>query len=629
VLTEHQEYIKMVNATLDGLTLIDREYRYLIVNDAYLNVKNIDRNSIVGKTVEEIWGKIVFYQNIKPHLDKAFHGEIVSYQLWIDFSETNRKYMEVTYWPHKEKNGVVSRVVVNSHDITDLKLIEMELQKNLRISENSVRVKSMFLANMSHEIRTPLHAILSMVEFLEEENLPNSAQEHLSTLKNSSSSLLRIVNDILDFSKMEDGKMKLDIIKFNLKATLREVYDLMLIHAKKKSIKFSCEIDSRIPHALLGDPGRIKQVLLNLLSNAIKFTPANGEIEMVAKVILGRHEGTGVQFIVKDNGRGIDASQIEGIFNVFDQGHAKSQEGTGLGLPICQHFVKLMGGEIEVQSTPKQGSRFLFHIPLASCEENTPEEIAATTPEGRIIIKGKLPEHLLEQVKNWPYAWVAFEEMGQPQAKDQLLLSVLREESALEVLAEMKALAPQLDVPIVVITQTGKKGEAALLQELGVKAYLSEPYASNSLKLAMEMVKNSNSELITKHSLNDAHYNGRKRILVVEDNPINQKILVKHLQNLGLETEVACNGQEACDVVLKNSYDFIFMDIRMPVMDGMAATKEIRKNLAYQDIPIVALTADIVPEVRAEALACGMQDFIGKPFTKEQIRQCIEKHLYS
>ena len=624
-MTDYQDYVQMVNATLDGLTLIDKNFRYLIVNEAYLKVKNIEREKIVGKTVEDIWGKIIFNQNIKPHLDRAFSGHVVSYQIWIDFTETDRKFMEVTYWPCFLE-GQVNRVVVNSHDITELKLTEMELQKNLRISDHALSVKSSFLANMSHEIRTPLHAILSMVEFLRADEISASARDHLDTLKNCSTQLLHVVNDILDFSKIEEGKMQLEIIKFNLKSSLREVYGLMLMHAMKKNIKLSCEIDSRIPNILWGDPSRIKQVLINLLSNAIKFTPANGEIELIAKVIYGRHDSFGVQFMVRDNGRGMEPTQRQSLLKWLEQG-GEQKEGLGVGLPICQHFVKLMGGELEIESEFDKGSCFQFHIPMEVGEDQGQPSGEEGSKKLRIVHYGKLPESIVEHSKNWNYQWVSYVENMLFNKQDLFLVSILRDELSYDILKALPLGEIGKTSAIMVITQAGKKGESAMLQELGVHAYLSEPYSMDLFKTALQKVK-IGGEWITKHSLNDANYDRRKRVLVVEDNPTNQKILVKHLQNFGLELEVANNGQEACDVTLKNNYDFIFMDIRMPVMDGFEATLQIRKNPLYHNVPIVALTADAVPEAKARALEVGMQDFMAKPFTKDQIRQCIEKYLY-
>ena len=628
MVSDNQDYVQMVNATLDGLTLINKDYQYLVVNDAYLKVKNIERGKIVGKTVEDIWGKIIFHQNIKPHLDKAFLGHVVSYQIWIDFTETDRKYMEVTYWPCF-LDGQVIRVVVNSHDVTELKLTEMELQKNLRISDHALSVKSIFLANMSHEIRTPLHAILSMVEFLRADEISASARENLETLKNCSSHLLKVINDVLDFSKIEEGKMQLEIIKFNIKASLQEIYSLMLMHAMKKNIKLSCEIDSRIPNVIFGDPGRIKQILINLLSNAIKFTPANGEIELITKVIYGRHDSFGIQFMVRDSGCGMESSAKLNLMQLLAQGlEPKVQEGIGLGLPICQHFIKLMGGELEVQSEPEKGSCFQFQIPMVVGEESHQKTGDVEAKQRRIVYYGKLPEAIVEHSKNWNFQWLPYIKNMVFNKDDLFLMSILRDELIYDTLKEFPLKEIGQTSAIMVITQAGKKGEAAMLQELGVHAYLSEPYSIDLFKTALQKVR-IGGEWITKHSLNDINYDRRKRVLVVEDNPINQKILVKHLQNFGLEIEVANNGQEACDVTLKNNYDFIFMDIRMPVMDGFEATLQIRKNPLYNNVPIVALTADAVPEAKARALELGMQDFMTKPFTKDQIRQCIEKYLYS
>lgn len=634
-----QEYRKMVNASKDSLTLVDRQYIYRAVNDAYLSHKKILRKDMIGKTIADLWGMGTFMRFIKPFVDRAFSGEVANYQSWIDFNEKERKYMNVTYWPFREDSGEVSRVVVSSNDITQLKLTEMELVKSLNVAEAASKSKSQFLARMSHELRTPMHGVMSYIDFLNETELSNEQKEHFSQLQKSTDLLFKAINDILDFSSLHDGEFKIENICFNLKNTILDAFQSCIHLAQEKGVHFDYLISSNFSDLYKGDPGRIKQVLFNLVHNAIKFTNSGGEVQVKVEKV-----SNAISFSVVDSGIGIDEQKIENLFEAFEQGDgskSRSHEGIGLGLSISNKLIQRMNGKLSATRNKGKGSTFSFELPVQVEPKQTKKAIEDHSNIKNVIyIKNETDvlETLPNILKSWNIECLEIHSLENLEIEEKNSLESLKKVDLViinkcnQIFKNIKAIKEKTwmsDKPIVVLSHQGVKGEAKAIFEEGASAYFTMPFAGIDLKRCFQQLQSKSiTEILTKHSVRDAKDNEYK-VLIAEDNPLNQKIIVRTLQKAGFEPEIANNGLEAVQAFEKlKKFRFVLMDLRMPTMDGLEATQKIRGMRNGKKIPILALTADVTDDIEEQCYAVGMNGFMSKPYKKEQLLQYIEEKIF-
>jgi len=533
---------------------------------------------------------------------------------------------------------------------------QREMTAACRTAEANSRAKSDFLAAMSHEIRTPMNGVIAMTSLLMDTSLTADQRGYLETVFSSSESLLGIINDILDFSKIEAGKMELERRTFDLRACIEESLDLLAPRAHDKHLDMACEMPDAIPALVEGDDQRLRQVLVNLVGNALKFTERGGVFIRVEKLPptaaeMENPQALRLHFAVRDSGIGIQPDRLARLFRPFAQADVSTSRkygGTGLGLTICRRLVELMGGRMWAESVTGDGSTFHFTINLTAAESTAPAHIG---PQPlltglKILV---LEDHptvrnlLVEQCRRWGMLPEAAEDTGPAMemlrqgAKFDVALvdAQLPGLDGTMVAAEMRSFPAAMMMPIVFLTAPGKKSDSPDDAGTIFAHAISKPVKPAQLCAALERSLLSQRPSVRPPApvKSDAPLATRLplHLLLVDDNAINQKVAMRILQQMGYQPELAGNGREALEAIERRPVDFIFMDVMMPEMDGLEATRRIRQNQAsgqknYQSrIVIVAMTAHAMQGDREKCLASGMDDYLAKPIRPKDVREMIEK----
>ncbi|MDQ6726678.1 MAG: response regulator [Actinomycetota bacterium] len=540
---------------------------------------------------------------------------------------------EVAAWPVRLGDGWGFNAFL--HDITDRKRAESDLATALDQAVDASQMKSEFLANMSHEIRTPMNGVLGMTSLLLDSDLRVEQREFAKTALASGEALLAILNDILDFSKIEAGRLDMESVDFDLRSVVEDVAGLLSVTAHAKGVELACRLPLEVPATVRGDPGRLRQVLTNLVGNAVKFT-SSGEVVVEMTMTEGDDAGWMARFEVVDTGIGIADADRDTVFESFSQadaGTTRRYGGTGLGLAISRQLVELMGGRIGVQSASGQGSTFWFTLPFlpgGSVPDSAPS--GALAGLRMLVVDDNATNRaiLTRFLQAWGIRSYAVE--GAPEALDAMTRGASRGEPFDAALLDLnmpgvnsielaRAILRDTSLPpvkLVLLTSSGLKGEAAQAGVAGVAAYLTRPVRQSSLYdcLATVMGGPSIGAATESQAAGLPRPVGTGRVLLAEDNVVNQKVATAMLRRLGFQVDVAANGVEAVAAASATSYRAILMDCQMPDLDGYEATGEIRRSQRGSvRTPIIAVTASALTTDPERCLAAGMDDYLAKPLS--------------
>jgi len=595
----------------------------------------------------------------------ALHGTGIDEAAWIAESLAahaqpgmDRELNRAGRWIRISDRRTAGGGTVTLHtDVTVLKQATEEMRQARDLAEGAVRAKANFLATMSHELRTPMNGVIGMSSLLLDTPLNEQQREFADTVHACGEQLLALINDVLDFSKIEAGSLVLERIAFSPRKLAEDCIALLADQADRKGLQLICLIGADVPARLLGDPTRLRQILLNLLGNAVKFTE-RGEVVLSltrprsATATMEAAEPALLEVAVRDTGIGIPVQARQRLFKAFSQADdttTRKYGGTGLGLVICQRLVQCMGGTIELESQPGQGSTFTCRIAL----EVPPEVTSDPLPNGlvgqRVLVvasSAAARRSLREQFIGWG---MRCHEVGDAASAHQ---TAVRNRPALMVidhdlpgggleLGRSLAADPVLrGVPQVLLVGVAHRGMASTAKAAGIAGFLTKPVRHGQLfECLLVVLQQSNrlrlsgqaAPLVTRHSLEEERI--ARRVLVVEDNPVNRQVAVMMLSKLGCHCDIAVHGQEAVEATARQDYHLVFMDCQMPVLDGLAATAQIRTREKSHDanhggnrrLRIVALTANAMPEDRERCLAAGMDDYVTKPITKDALQAALAR----
>ena len=627
----------VVNGVADALIAVDTRAAVASVNPAAA--------ALFGFVAEDLTGTPI--SRILPDYARIADGPESSVVETIG-RDARGNIFPVEFARGRDVTHAFGETIIILRDITQRKAAEEAIRAAHDRAVEAADVKSQFLATMSHEIRTPINAVVGMSELLLQTPLSDEAREYATTVRDSAESLLAIVNDILDFSKIEAGKMDLESVPFTPVVAVENATDILAAAARKKGLALSTYVGPDVPHRVLGDADRLRQVLLNLLGNAVKFT-AQGSVTV--RAIVDRMDGEHVvvlRFSVTDTGPGIAPEAADQLFEPFrqaDQSTRRRYGGTGLGLSISRRIVELMGGTIGFDSSPGRGSTFWFTIPFTRVpDEVEPARADALRGARLLVVDGDAIAR--QVVDQYLLAWGAVaSSTGNPaHALDLAKASAARRArydvvivdrraggDAFAFAARLHGIAGFEKIPMILVTGTDEAVNPPDARAHGFVAVVRKPIRQtalhDALAAALDGAPVSGAASAESGAAAAAQHEEGVLVLVAEDNPVNRKLALQQLKKLGYRAHAVTDGREAIDAVAHGDYDVVLMDCQMPEVDGFEATREIRRAETARGghIPIVAMTANALEGDREACLAAGMDDYLAKPVQLSALRAVIER----
>ncbi|MDD3213557.1 MAG: response regulator, partial [Eubacteriales bacterium] len=649
-LSKSQHFLQSVLENIHSLVYTkDINGRYTYVNRQWEITTGFNREQALGRNYMELFGKRALRRHAEDDYLTMHTGETITVEEKLPCGNQKEAYFLTTRVPMMHDGKIVGLCMI-SVDITDRKIMEEETIAAKRVAEKAANSKAEFLANMSHEIRTPMNAIMGMTYLLSNTSLNEKQRDYADKIAHSSQHLLGIINDILDFSKIEAGKMDIENVDFKLHGVLENLFDMIGEKCSNKKLELIFDIDPNISDDLCGDPLRLGQVLVNYTNNAVKFTD-KGEIIVRIKKIEQKEDQCMLRFEVQDTGIGLTKEKKAMLFQPFQQADSSTTRkygGTGLGLAISKQLATLMGGEVGVESAYGVGSTFWF---TARLQERTSESdrfqysldiggrrmlVVDDNAIARSVMREMLKslkmradqadcgEKALEMVRkandsNDPYE-VIFMDMQMPGI------------NGIETWKLIKNMQLINKPRCIIVTAYGREEVFHMAEDAGIEIVLIKPLTPSILLestyrvLGAEVLQKDKDKIDEAIKMNLSLESIRgARILLVEDNDLNQEVVKGLLEDCDLEIDIAENGQEAVDKVKETTYDIVLMDMQMPVMDGLEATRIIRGFPQHKSLPIIAMTANALVEDRMRCVTAGMNDYITKPINPEHLFSILGK----
>jgi len=637
-----QEQASLLNLTSDAIVVCDMEHRITFWNDAAELLYGYKREAVLGRNNADLLNTVF------PKPISELHDLLLKQKNWagevIQTCEDGRQINVSSRWALRmDQRGNPVSILKTNTDITREKLSEFNMRRAQEESEKANKAKGEFLANMSHEIRTPMNGIIGLTQLVLESDLQSQQREYLTLVRNSAESLLRIINDILDFSKIESGKLELEKIEFNLFSSLNEILRPLASQAEKKGIELAAQVSSDIPNQIIGDPARLNQILLNLIGNAIKFTEKGS---VFLEITIHEDGCTGdlmaITFSVQDTGIGIPAEARDKIFQAFSQAEAATTRkfgGTGLGLSISKELVVLMDGQLSFTSESGKGSNFCFSLPFGRCPGALPLRCGLAAVAGKktfialpvcrtrdVMLKyfqewGLIseftddPAEAVRRLRDAHFDFVFFDSgFAVPLVGEEWVGAFLLKRDTIRV--------------VMLLSASRTLSDMEFCRNMGAHDTLSKPVLPSEL---IQVLKQSRRFPEMESRLAPVHACPGLKVLLAEDNHTNRTLAIGLLTKAECLVTVAENGLQAIEKTLEQKFDVILMDVQMPELDGLAATRTIRGNPINPNLvtPIYAMTAYAMESDRVNCLESGMSGFLSKPLRLKEFRALLDHHQAS